>query len=140
MELTEVLALIVGVIGTSIAIYQWAVINEGKKRKNELQYLLAGINSSANQKQQAWQNQISVMQDPTKPEEWRLAQAYIRARDDFAEIAALTSALEGTIDTENSAIVSMMDKYTKIVEKNNVLQAAGQNKSLFDTHVKDTEK
>lgn len=35
------------------------------------------------------------------------------------EIANLTSALEGTIDPDNSAIVSMMDKYKKIVDKNN---------------------
>ncbi len=35
------------------------------------------------------------------------------------EIANLTSALEGTIDPDNSAIVNMMDKYKKIVDKNN---------------------
>ncbi len=34
---------LVGVIGLGIAIYQWAVINEGKKRRSELQYILAGI-------------------------------------------------------------------------------------------------
>ena len=48
----EIIGLGVGVIGTAIAI-QAAIINESKKRKNELQYLFAGINAAANQKQQA---------------------------------------------------------------------------------------
>lgn len=125
MDTSEALSLMTGIIGTGIAIYQWAVINEGKKRKNELQYLLAGINSSAVQKQQAWQNQLSLIQKPTTPKELEIVQIYVRARDDLADLGALTSSLEGTIDTDNSAIVSMMDKYTKIVEKNKTLQSAG---------------
>lgn len=63
----EIISFVVGVIGTGIAIYQTAVINESKKRKNELQYLLAGINAAAVQKQQAWQNQISLLQAPNSP-------------------------------------------------------------------------
>ncbi|MEZ7276172.1 hypothetical protein EXT42_18655 [Pseudoalteromonas sp. CO302Y] len=113
----EVLGLVIGVIGTAIAIYQAAIINESKKRKNELQYLFAGINAAATQKQQAWQNQISLMPKPNTQEELKLAQLCVRARDDAAEIANLTSALEGTIDPDNSAIVNMMDKYKLIVEK-----------------------
>ncbi len=124
MELTETIALVVGIIGTSIAIYQWAVINEAKKRKNELQYLLAGINSLAIQKQLAWQNQISLLNKPDTPDEWEVARLHVRARDDATEIASLTVALEGTIDTDNSAITAMMDKYTSLTEKNNKLQAA----------------
>jgi hypothetical protein len=122
MSITEALGLIVGVIGTFIAVYQWAVINESKKRKNELQYILAGINACAIQKQTSWQNQISLLQPPKTPEEWRIAQLCVRARDDVTEIGNLTSALEGTIDTENSAIVSMMDKHKKIVEKGKELR------------------
>lgn len=114
----EVIGLVVGVIGTSIAIYQAAIINESKKRKNELQYLFAGINAAANQKQQAWQNQISLLSTPSTQEEWKVAQLCVRARDDAMELANLTSALEGTIDPDNSAIVAMMDKYKDIVEKN----------------------
>ncbi|MEX1198894.1 MAG: hypothetical protein WEB57_13680 [Pseudohongiellaceae bacterium] len=117
----ETIGLIVGIIGTSIAIYQAAIINESKKRKNELQYLFAGINAAAVQKQQAWQNQIALLPNPSTPEEWALARVYISARDEVAEIANLTSALEGTIDPENSAIVSMMDKYRKIVDKNKLM-------------------
>lgn len=122
MDVAETIGLMAGIIGTGIAIYQWAVINESKKRKNELQYILAGINASAIQKQAAWQNQITLLQPPKTPEEWRIAQISVRARDDIAEIANLTSALEGAIDTENSAIVSMMDKHKKIVEKGKELR------------------
>ena len=61
------------------------------------------------------------MPKPSSPEDWMLAQAYVRARDDATEIANLTSALEVTIDPDNSAIVSMMDKYKKIVDKNKLM-------------------
>jgi hypothetical protein len=117
----EAFGLIVGIIGTAIAIYQAAIINESKKRKNELQYLFAGINAAAIQKEKAWQNQIALLPKPSTPEEWAVAHAYVRARDDMAEIASLTIALEGTIDPDNSAIVSMMDKYKAIVDKNNLM-------------------
>lgn len=129
---TEAIALIVGIIGTSIAIYQWAVINEGKKRKNELQYLLAGINSLALQKQMAWQNQISLLNKPDTPEEWEAARLHVRARDDVSEIASLTVALEGAIDTDNSAITAMMDKYTEITAKNNKLQTEGMKNPVLN--------
>ncbi|MBU2969071.1 hypothetical protein KO527_06900 [Pseudoalteromonas sp. C2R02] len=118
MSIPEILGLIFGVIGTGIAIYQTAVINESKKRKHELQYLLAGINAAANQKQMAWQNQISML-NPTTKEEFEVAQVYVRARDDITEVATLSSALEGTIDSNNSAILSMMDKYKVITDKSN---------------------
>ena len=118
MSISEILGLLFGFVGTGIAIYQTAVINEGKKRKHELQYLLAGINAAANQKQVAWQNQISLL-SPKTAEQYEAAQVYVRARDDVMEIAALSSALEGTIDTGNSAIVAMMDKYKAITDKNN---------------------
>ncbi|MEL0649510.1 hypothetical protein V6248_18965 [Pseudoalteromonas agarivorans] len=122
MSTSEILGLLFGFVGTGIAIYQTAVINEGKKRKHELQYLLAGINAAANQKQVAWQNQISLLH-PKTPEQYEVAQIYVRARDDVMEIATLSSALEGTIDTGNSAIVAMMDKYKTITEKNNEIMS-----------------
>ena len=103
------------------SIYQAAIINESKKRKNELQYLFAGINAAAVQKQQAWQNQIALLPKPTTPEEWAVARICIRARDDVAELANLTSSLEGTIDPNNYAIVAMMDKYKKIVDKSKLM-------------------
>lgn len=122
----EIISLVVGIVGTGIAIYQTAVINESKKRKNELQYLLAGINAAAVQKQQTWQNQISLLPPPNTPEDWKITQLCVRARDDAMELGNLTSALEGTIDSDNSAIVMMMEKYQKIILKNNeIAQAAG---------------
>ena len=117
----EFTGFVLAVISTGIAIYQFAIIRESKKRKNELQYLFAGINAATVQKQQAWQNQIALLPTPKTPEEWAIAHAYIRARDDMGEVANLTSALEGTIDPDNSAIVSMMDKYKAIVDKNNLM-------------------
>lgn len=128
----EILSFLVGVIGTSIAIYQTAVINESKKRRNELQYLLAGINSAAVQKQQAWQNQISLLPEFTSDKDVVIAQHCVRARDDAMELANLTSALEGTIDSENSAIVKMMDKYKTIVDKNNEIMQLSGTEGLGD--------
>lgn len=136
MSISEILGLLFGVVGTGIAVYQTAVINEGKKRKHELQYLLAGINAAANQKQMTWQNQISLLQPPSTPDEYKIAQSLVRARDDVMEIAALSSALEGTIDTNNSAIVAMMDKYKSITDKNKEMLDS-QNPTIQP--LKDTE-
>lgn len=125
---------LVGIIGTGIAIYQWAVINEGKKRKSELQYILAGINNAAIQKQLAWQNQINTLPKLESPQDWETGRLYLRARDDFSEIASLTIALEGTIDIDNSAISAMMDKSIDIVKKNNQLQTEGMKNPIFNAN------
>ena len=132
MDLITIISLLVGIIGTAIAIYQSAVIREGKKRKSELQYILAGINNAALQKQQTWQNQISTLKKLETEQDWEMGRLYLRAKDDFAEIASLTIALEGTIDVDNSAIKSMMDKSIEIVQKNNILQEEGMKNPLFN--------
>jgi len=131
MDTLSIISLIVGVIGTAIAIYQSAVIREGNKRKRELQYILAGVNNAALQKQQAWQNQIATLKKLETDQDWEMGRLYLRAKDDFAEIASLTIALEGTIDVDNSAIKSMMDKSIEIVQKNNFLQEEGMKNPLF---------
>ena len=64
MDLNDWISFAVGIIGTGIAIWQTAIINESKKRRGELQFLLAGINSSAIQKQQLWANQIALLGTP----------------------------------------------------------------------------
>ncbi len=122
MDLLSIISLLVGIIGTAIAIYQAAVIRESQKRRGELQYILAGINNAALQKQMAWQNQINTLQKLETHQDWEMGRLYVRARDDFSEIASLTIALEGTIDVDSSAIRSMMDKSIDIVQKNNILQ------------------
>ncbi|MBC7006083.1 hypothetical protein BIZ37_26340 [Photobacterium sp. BZF1] len=116
---------LVGLISAGIAIYQCAVINESNKRKSELQYLLAGINNAAIQKQMAWQNQLNTLAKLESAHDWEMGRLYLRARDDLGEIASLTVALEGTIDTDNSAIEAMMDKSISLVQKNNLLQEEG---------------
>ncbi len=125
MELTEALSLMVGVIGTAIAIYQSAIIRESKKRKSEIQYILAGINNAALQKQVSWQNRISTIPKLETDKDWELANSLMRARDDFQERASLTVALEGTIDVDHSAIKAMMQKSIEITKQNNELQTEG---------------
>lgn len=125
MDLMSAISFVVGIVGTSIAIWQTAILNESKKRRGELQFLLAGINSSALQKQQQWTNQIALLGRPDAEGAMEALRIYVRARDDFTDIANLTVALEGAIDTESSAISSMMDKYLSTIRKNNALQEEG---------------
>lgn len=123
MGALSAISLLIGVIGTAISIYQYALIHESKKRSKELQYLLAAINSSALQKQQAWANQIQLLGNWDTEEKMLTAKIYIRAKDDFADIAQLTVALEGAISVDDSAINGMLDKALQFSKKNNDLQA-----------------
>ncbi|VUD63089.1 hypothetical protein TDB9533_03172 [Thalassocella blandensis] len=116
---------LVGILSAGIAVYQWAVLNESKKRKRELQFILAGINNAAIQKQQTWQNQIGTLKHLETDQDWEMGRLYLRAKDDFAEIASLTIALEGTIDVDHSAIKKMMENSIQIVKLNNGLQEEG---------------
>ncbi|SCX80500.1 hypothetical protein SAMN05216233_101402 [Desulfoluna spongiiphila] len=68
-----------------------------------------------------------------------MGRLYLRAKDDFAEIASLTIALEGTIDVDHSAIKDMMDKSIDIVKKNNQLQEEGMKNPLFTQGHRATE-
>lgn len=119
MTVTEILGLIVSFIGISIAVYQAAVINEGKKRKHELQHLLAGVHALAVHKASAWKNQISLISEPPSPEKLEVLQLHIRARDDMHSISSLCVALEGAIDTNNSAIDVVVSKVGERVRENN---------------------
>lgn len=131
---------LVGIIGLGIAIYQWAVISENKKRKSELQYILAGINNAVIQKNLTWQNQINTLPKLESQQDWETGRLYLRARDDFAEIASLTIALEGTIDIDSSAISAMMDKSIDIVQKNNALQSEGMKNPVFSSSGSNNEE
>jgi hypothetical protein len=133
MNSVAIISLLVGIVGTSIAIYQAAVIREGRKRKSELQYILAGINNAALQKQITWDNQIKTLPLLETPQDWEMGRLYLRARDDCAEIANLTIALEGAIDIDYSAIKEMMNKSIDIVRKNNELQKEGMKNPLNNT-------
>ncbi len=138
MDTLSAISLTAGIIGTAIAIYQYAVINESKKRNKELQYLLAGVNNLAIQKVHAWNNQLGLIPNPEEDglERVRLA---VRARDDCGEIASLTVALEGTIDPECSAITGMMKKGIEIVKDNNTIQSEGL-KNPHNSQPKEKEK
>ena len=113
---------LIGAVGSLIAVYQWGGINENKKRKRELQYILASINSSALQKQQFWQNQISSLGEVKTEEEWEIARLHMRARDSFAEIAQQALAMEGIIDTEYSAIERIAEKGLDAIKRANKMQ------------------
>ncbi|WP_396588456.1 hypothetical protein [Bermanella sp. R86510] len=125
MDWFAITSFVVGVLGTSIAIYQSAILRESKKRCAEIQYVLAGINNATLQKQQAWQNQIATLPKLESSQDWEMGRLYLKARDDFGEIAQLAVALEGTIDVDASAITQMMEKSKKIVKLNNELQEEG---------------
>jgi len=128
---------LVGIIGTGIAIYQWAVLNETNKRKSELQYILAGINNAALQKQVSWQNQMNTLHKLESAQDWEMGRVYLRAKDDMGEIASLAIALEGAINVENSAIGKMMDKSIEMVRKNNELQSEGLKNPTLKPQVPD---
>lgn len=125
MDILGIGSFVLAAVSTGIAIYQWAVINESKKRRREFQFLLAGINNAALQKQAAWANQISTLTETEIADDIGNARVLLRAKDDFSEIAQLTVALEGTIDPDSSAISELMDKSIEIVRKNNELQNEG---------------
>lgn len=116
---------IVGVIGTLVAIYQWAVLNESKKRRHELQFLLAGIHQITLSKQIEWNNQIGLLPKPQSDKDMEIIKTHIRARDNLMEITSAISALESVIDTESSAISAMLEKTIKQTELNNRLQSEG---------------
>lgn len=122
MGLEELASLVVGIIGTGIAIYQWAVINESKKKLSELQYLFAGINSSALQKQVGWDNQIKLLVKSENEKDQEILRTHLRARDAFADIASLVSALERSMNSESSAIGSMLQRSIEQANLNNRLQ------------------
>ena len=116
--MAETISLLVGIIGTAIAIYQFAVIHENRKRKAEMQFLLAGIGSLALSKQQAWNNQISWLPKPQNSADLENFRIHSRARDDFLEISGLVSALEGAIDIDSSASTKMLERSIKHGELN----------------------
>ena len=122
MDTLSIISLLVGVIGTGIAIYQWAVLNESKKRQEQLQYLLAGISHAALSKQQTWINQMGLLPPPQTEADLSVIRVHARARDDLSEIHSVVAALEGTIDTESSAITAILEKTLKQGEINNKIQ------------------
>lgn len=140
MDVTEILSLLFGFIGTGIAIYQWAVLNESKKRNKEIQYLLAGISNLSLAKQQAWINQISLLNNPQDPEQLAHARSCFRARDDLGEVHSLVSALEGVIDSENSATTSILEKSLKQSKLNNQLQEESLKNPTLLQNQKDNDQ
>ena len=120
-----IVGLVVGLIGTGIALYQWGVMNEAKKRRHELQYLLAGISHTSLLKSQAWLNQLNLYPAPQNEVDLNLRRTLVRAKDDLAEIHSLVAALEGAIDSEESATTTILKKTLEQGQLNNQIQQVG---------------
>ena len=133
MDLTTVIFSIVGVIGTGVSIYQWAILNESKKRRKELQFLFAGIHQMALSKQLEWNNQINFLPSPEDEKDFEIIRIHTRARDNLMEIGNAITAFENVIDTESSALESMMKKTIKQSELNNELQNIGSKNPILKT-------
>lgn len=110
---------------SGVAIYQWAKLRSDKKSHQKAQFTIAGINSLALQKQQTWNQQINLLPQPQHQADIEIARPYIRARDDFSELAVLATALENTVDPNSSAIKKLLQKAINIVKQNNELQNEG---------------
>lgn len=117
-----VLGLVLGILGTGIALYQRGVMNEARRRRHELQYLLAGVSHTSLLKSQAWLNQIALYPEPQSDAELQLRRSLVRARDDLAEIHSMVAALEGAIDSETSATTDILKKTLEQGRLNNEIQ------------------
>jgi hypothetical protein len=117
-----VIGLVVGIIGICCAVYQTAIINENKKQRVRLQYLLAGVSNLALSKAQAWINQSSLIGQTDTSSQLDVARVLIRAKDDFTEVHNLAAALEKSIDSDESAITQLLEETLKQSELNNKIQ------------------
>ncbi|MDV6347094.1 hypothetical protein R2083_06145 [Nitrosomonas sp. Is35] len=113
---------LVGVLSGGIAVYQWAVINEAKKRRHEIQFILAGVGHLVLSKCQSWNNQIALLARPETADGLGIFRVHVSARDDMNEIHSLVTALEGTIDSSSSASKALLQKSIEQAKLNNELQ------------------
>lgn len=134
MDIAHIIISVVGVIGTAIAIYQWGVLNESKKRRSELQFLLAGIHQLALSKQIEWNNQMNLLPKPQNEKDMEVIRSHARARDNLMEIGSTITALENVIDTDTSAIQAMLEKTIEQAKLNNELQNEGLKNPLLPTN------
>jgi hypothetical protein len=135
MAMMELVVTISGIIGIFVSVYQAAQLSASKERLKEVQYVLAALNSAAISKQGAWQNQLRFYSNPESEKDKEIFRAHARARDDFADLAQLASALEGTISSSSSAMTDSMEKAIKQQKLNNELQAEGlKNPTLNQGH------
>ena len=147
MQISAEVSLWIGIIGTlagvgglGFAIYQWAVLSQSKKRRQEIQFLLAGVGHLALAKVQAWNNQISLLPRPNEDQDLQVFRIHEHAKDDLAEIYSLVSALEGTIDSEKSATTALLKKNIEQNELNNKLQEIGLKNPTHPNNQKKTSE
>jgi hypothetical protein len=90
-----------------------------------LQFLLAGIHQIALSKQMEWNSQMNLLTKPQSDKDLEILRIHARARDNLMEISSAITALESVLDTESSAISSMLEKTIEQTELNNRLQSEG---------------
>ena len=122
LNFMESIGPVVGVLGTFIAIYQWAKLDASKKRQRELQFLLAGLNQISLQQGVAWNIQINTLMYSEDPKDHEIFRLHLRARDDTAEFSSAIQALESVIDPSGSAIQDMLEKQIRNTQLNNQFQ------------------
>jgi hypothetical protein len=88
--------------------------------------LLARISNTALLKSQAWANQLNTYATPNTEAEVSLLRLLLRAKDELVEIHGLVSALEGAVDSEESATTSILKKTLEQSKINNEIQQVGQ--------------
>jgi hypothetical protein len=128
-DLGSTTGLIVGIIGTSIAIYQWAIINESKKNRENNQFLIASIGQYSLSKFQGWQNQINIVCSRKDRElsehELEICKLMYKFKDECMELQALAGALERAIDADGSATMKLMEQTLTASKLNNDIQEEG---------------
>lgn len=115
-----IIGTLVGIVGLGIAIYQWAILNEKKKRAKEIQYLFVGMANIATMKVQKYYNLVNI--ELKESEERTLARIYNTMADDLSEVSSLATALESSIDPNSSASTEVLERNIKMSQLNNELQ------------------
>lgn len=124
-----IFGLLVGLVGTGVALYQRGVMNEAKKRRHELQFLLAGVGNTALLKSQAWDTQFGSFSSAGNDANVSVLRHMARARDDFKELHGLVTGLEGAIDAEASATTAIMKKILEQGQINREIQQVSRETS-----------
>lgn len=130
MDIFRIILEVIGAAGVLYSIYQFAVIRGHEKHEQKMQYLISSIYALASGKQLEWDNQLRIY-NPNETD-LEIIRLICRARDEFAQIATSTAALEGAIVSGKSAIIDNTKKTLEQVKANNATQEEFLNKPSFE--------
>ena len=124
----DIITTISAVLGTGAAIWQTAIVRETDKRKNEIQYLLAGIGKLSGMKMMKWKQQIQLLEkNDTKYDRQEILNIYYFFRDEINEISVLATALEGAVASGTTATEQIEEKILQKQEKLQRYETEPQN-------------